>query len=363
LPGAATATADSKALISLYADGQQHLFSTDDPTVGDVLRHAGVKLGQNDLVEPAVTAPVPKGQFNINVYRARPVLVVDGLQSYRIRSAYQSPRLLALAAGLVVYPEDRFHTEIISDIVDAGAVGDKVFITRAKPLQVQADGQTKLVRTQAATVGEALGAAGVALGAKDTLSVDPAAPVTAGMTISITRVTEAVVTLTAVLPRPVKKISDPTVLKGQTVVKDPGADGQKTVTYRIHYKDGVETAREAIQTVSETPATPKIIVEGTKVIFAGSVEYWRPLVEAAAAQWGLDPNMMLRIMACESHGNALSVSSFTIGGEHPTGLFQFLPSTWRSAGGTNDNIFDGAIQIQLAARKMAREGTSAWQCK
>src|SRR6185369_3570218 len=160
LPISAGASADSRALISLYADGQQRLFSTDAPRVGDVLKRADVKLAAGDLVEPAVSAPVPTGQFNINVYRARPVLVVDGLQTYRLRSAYQSSRLLALAAGLVVYPEDRFRSEVITaDIVDSGFIGEKVIVTRAKPVNVKVDGATHLIRTQAATAGEALAGA------------------------------------------------------------------------------------------------------------------------------------------------------------------------------------------------------------
>jgi uncharacterized protein YabE (DUF348 family) len=363
LPVSAGATADSKALISLYADGQQHIFSTDDKTVGDVLRHEGVKLAEGDLVEPAADSVVPRGQFNINVYRARPVLVQDGLQTYRLNNAYQSPRLLALAAGLIIHPEDSFRTEIITDVAGNGAVGEKVTVERAKPINVKVDGKLRLIRTQARTAADALATSGVVLGASDTVSVPRTAPVTAGMSIAITRVTEAVVTLTQVLPRPVQKIADPKTLKGQTAVKEAGSDGQKTVVYRVHYKDGVETGREAIQTVSETKPVPKVIVEGTKVMFAGSVEHWRPLVEAAAAQYGLDPNMMLRIMMCESRGNASAVSNFVVMGQHPTGLFQFLPSTWRANGGTDDNIFDGALQIQIAAKKMARDGTSAWECK
>jgi len=363
LPMAATADAQSQAIISLYADGQQRLFSTDAGTVGDVLRRANVKLDKQDLVEPAVSTPVPKTQFNINVYRARPVIVVDGIQTHRISSAYQSPRLLALAAGLIIYPEDQFRTEVISNIVDSDALGEEVVVTRAKPVNVSVDGKVRTIRTQEPTVGAALKAVGVALGAQDTVSANLSLPVTPGMDVSITRVSEALATLTQSLPRHVTTIADPTQLKGQSSIRTPGSDGQKTVTYRIHYKNGIETGREAIQVVSQVQPVDQVVVEGTKVMFAGSVEYWRPLVEAAAAQWALDPNTLLRIMNCESHGNATSVSHFVVNGEHPTGLFQFLPSTWRSAGGTNDNIFDGTVQIQLAAKKMAHEGTSAWQCK
>jgi uncharacterized protein YabE (DUF348 family) len=350
-------------MVSLYVDGQKRLFPSNAATVGDVLKKFNVKLGPNDLVEPAAGTALTGGEFNINVYRAQPVTVEDGLQTYHVHSAYQSPRLLALAAGLTVYPEDTFSTGIITDIVDNGSIGEKVTVQRAKPVTVQVDGQTRQIRTQAGTVGEALKGAGIALGLKDTVSAAPAAPLLPGMTVSITRVTEAVVTLTQSLPRPVQTVNDPTLLKGQTAVKQDGADGQKTTTYRIHYQNGVETGREVLQVVSQTAPVPEIKVVGTKVIFAGSVEYWRPQVVAAATAWNIDPNMMLRIMACESRGNASDVSAFVINGQHPTGLFQYLPSTWIAAGGTMENIFDGSVQIKLTAKKMATEGTKAWQCQ
>jgi uncharacterized protein YabE (DUF348 family) len=307
-------------MVSLYADGQKRLFNTDASTVGDVLQRANIKLGEGDLVEPEVSAAVPVGEFNINVYRARPILVVDGDQSYHIRSAYQSPRLLALAAGLNVYAEDNYHTEVITDIVDSDTIGERVTMQRAKPLSVQVDGKVREIRTQSDTVGEALHEAGISLGLKDTTSQPLTSPVVSGASVSITRVSEAVVTLTQSLPRAVQTVTDPTMLKGQSQVRTEGSDGQKTTTYRIHYKDGVETARETLQVVSQTAPVTKVVVVGTKVLFAGSVEYWRPQVETAAAAWGFDPNTMMRIMACESRGNATSISTIIINGEHPMGL-------------------------------------------
>jgi resuscitation-promoting factor RpfB len=350
-------------MVSLYADGQKRLFSTDAPTVGEVLRRSNVELATNDLVEPSPDTKLSQGQFNINVYRARPVLVIDGAQSYHIRSAYQSPRLLALAAGLSVYGEDQYDSSVVTDIVDSDTIGEQVVIKRAKPLTVQVDGRTRTLRTQSKVLGDALAGADIAIAPKDTVSLPLTAPVVPGMTVAITRVTEAVITQTNVLPRPVVTVTDPAVLKGVTTVRTAGADGQKTITYRVHYQNGVETKRETLQVVSQAAPVTKVVVVGTKVIFSGSVEYWRPLVEAAAAQWGMDPNTMLRIMTCESRGNASSISQFIINGEHPTGLFQYLPSTWRAAGGTDDNILDGAVQIQLTAKKMSLYGTKPWQCQ
>ncbi|HUD10767.1 MAG TPA: ubiquitin-like domain-containing protein [Candidatus Saccharimonadia bacterium] len=363
LPVTPSASAESQALVSLYADGQQRMFATNATTVGAVLRRSDVKLGPGDLVEPSATTPVTKGPFNINVYRARPVLVVDGTRSYRVLSAYTSPKLLAQAAGVTVYPEDTYTTGVVTNIVQQQAIGERVTIIRAKPFTVQVDGETHLLRTQAATVGSALKEAGISLGVKDTVSTPVGAPLIAGADLAITRVTEALVTLTQDIPRPVQTITDPNVMQGQSSVTTAGSDGQKTVTYRIHYTNGVETSRELVQVVSQTAPVAQVVTVGTKILFEGSVEYWRSQVEAAAAQWGIDPNMMMQIMECESNGNATDVSTFVIDGQHPTGLFQYLPTTWVAAGGTSSNIMDGSAQIQLTAKKMATQGTGAWQCQ
>ncbi|MGC8165185.1 hypothetical protein ACP3WT_26585, partial [Salmonella enterica] len=72
---------------------------------------------------------------------------------------------------------------------------------------------------------------------------------------------------------------------------------------------------------------------------------------------------MLRIMQCESNGNAADISRFVVNGQHPMGLFQYLPTTWVAAGGTIDNILDGPTQIELTAKKMALYGTSPWACR
>jgi resuscitation-promoting factor RpfB len=363
LPVSKAAHADAQKVVSLYADGQKRIFTTEAATVGEVLTRADIRLREGDLVEPAVSTEVTKGFFNINIYRARPIQVTDGAKAVGIQSAYQSPRLLADAAGVKLYPEDQTKAEVITDFVEAKAVGIKVAVIRAVPITIKVDGKTLAVRTQGKTVAEALKAAGVTLGLKDTVSVPAAAPVANGMKVTITRVSDVEAQQTTVLPRTVKTISDPNLAKGITKVKQEGSDGQKVALYRIHYRNGTEVSRETLKLISQTEPTDRVVIVGTKVFFAGSVEHWRPLVVESASQYGLDPNMMLRIMACESGGNATVVSHFVINGEHPTGLFQFLPSTWRSAGGTNDNIFDGALQIKLAARKMSREGTSAWQCK
>ena len=347
----------------MYADGQKRIISTDAGTVGEVLNRAGVILATGDLVEPNAKTQVSAGFFNINVYRARPVTVVDAGKVYRIMSAHSSPRLLAADAGLTTYPEDHYQSGVVTNFVNQHDVGIKVTIQRSLPFTVSADGAVKPYRAQPSTVAAALTSVGVKLGLKDTVNGALTSMLTAGDAVRVTRVSEIVSTVQEVLSAPIKKVDDPTTLVGHSAVQVPGSDGHATVTYRINYRDGVETARVVLATANRIEPVTKVITVGTKVLYAGSVEFWRPMVVAAAAQYGMDAAKMMRIMSCESHGNATVISRFIVNGQHPQGLFQFLPSTWLRAGGTADNILDGSAQIDLTAKYMAANGTNAWQCQ
>ena len=92
--------------------------------------------------------------------------MVDGLGTYhRLESAYQSPRLLARAAGLTVYPEGSVHDWRHHQLRQAGTPwSEQVTIVRAKPFTVKVDGKVRNPRTQGHDVGDALADAGIALG-------------------------------------------------------------------------------------------------------------------------------------------------------------------------------------------------------
>jgi len=264
LPISPTASADTR-VVSLYADGQKKIISTDATTVGEVLSRAGVTLGPGDLVEPSANTPVPQGFFNINVYRSKPVTIVDGDRSYHLQSAYSSPRLLAESAGIKTYPADRYKSEVVTNFVDQTDIGIKLTVERSIPFSVTIGNVTTQYRAQPGTVAEALASAGVPLGQQDTVSSPLSAPLEAGMSLTVTRVSEVVTTVDQVLPAPTQTVDDPTQPVGYSAVKTQGSDGHQSVTYRIHYDNGVETSRVVLSTANVVAAVPTIMVEGTKV--------------------------------------------------------------------------------------------------
>jgi hypothetical protein len=108
---------------------------------------------------------------------------------------------------------------------------------------------------------------------------------------------------------------DPEAFEGERTVTTPGVEGQQVTRYRITVVDGVETAREVLDTaVTVAPVTEQVTV-GTKP---------RPANTPAA-----DGLNWAALAKCESGGRADAVSSN--GMYH--GLYQFSVGTWRSVGG------------------------------
>lgn len=355
LPTTQRAYADSAKVVSLYADGQKRMFTTDAGTVGDVLMRTNITLGSHDIVEPAATTQIPAGFFNINVYRARSVLVVDGLNSTVVQSAHASPHLIAQDAGITTYHEDTYTDEFVTNFVGDDAVGEKITINRAKPVTVTVDGSTKTLRTQADTVSDFLKEVGIAMGEQDTTSLPLAQAIVPGTALVITRVSEVTVTKHEPISFSTKIVKDPDMYVGQSTVAQAGVNGSRDVTYHIRYNNGVEVERNVLGVAGVVNSSDQITHVGTKVRFAGSIEYWRPMVDTAAAANGVDPNLMLAIMNCESHGNA---SAANASGHY--GLYQYDAATWSGVGGSMANIYDGPTQINNTAWKIAHYGTVAW---
>lgn len=276
--------ADSSRIISIYFDGQKKVITTEAPTVDAALKEAGVPLAATDLVEPKPDTAIPTGFFNINVYRSRPVQIVDGLHETSINTAFQSPVLIAQAAGLTVYPEDEYDVSLINDIAGSGLVGQKVVIHRATSVILSSDGTQTVARTQQKTVGGFLDERDVALGPQDTVVPPRETPITAGMVIQINRVKIVTTKVTETIAREVQQIKDPNVDAGTTKVQAEGSDGSKESTYRIHYQNGVEKSRELLaSTVTAAPVT-KVVLIGTKINYsANPVELGKQM--AAARGW------------------------------------------------------------------------------
>jgi uncharacterized protein YabE (DUF348 family) len=85
--GGATIGPRDSRVVNVYVDEQKQTLPTRAKTVEDLLKRMDIAINDGDVVEPALDAPIVEDNFNVNIYRARPVMIVDGDRQVVINSA------------------------------------------------------------------------------------------------------------------------------------------------------------------------------------------------------------------------------------------------------------------------------------
>ena len=118
---------------------------------------------------------------------------------------------------------------------------------------------------------------------------------------------------------------------------------------------------QASQTVVDT-------VTQTQTASAASGDIQQIIVDAAN-RYGVSSAQLLAIARCEStfSPTVVNYSYVAPDGTSPTGLFQYIGSTWRSfssqAGYGGASIFDATAQANVTAWAFAHGYASHWECK
>lgn len=250
-------------VVFLYDDGKRQTLDTKAATVGDLVKKLPLNLIAQDVVEPAADTPIVEDNFRVNVYRARPVTVVDGTNKTVVLTAQKSARTVAQSAGLNINPEDiaKFAPGDVND----NTIGEEVIVSRATPISLNLYGAQVPSYTQAKTVAGLLQEKGIKLNKGESVSPAGTTPITPGLQIFVLNRGSQLVTTESVVPAPVQTIPDPTLSFGATAVRQAGAPGKKTDTYIITVAGGAETGRQLIQEVVVQNPVPQIVARGTSI--------------------------------------------------------------------------------------------------
>lgn len=295
-------------LLTINDRGNELGIMTSATSLRQAFAENDIKITNSDLVEPSLDEKLVANSYQVNIYRARPVLVVDGAMKYKILTPYQTDKQVAKHAGLVLQDEDETTLEPITDVARHG-LGVQMTIKRATQFNLVMYGKKITAYTMKATVGEMLKSKGVKLGDKDSLSVSQESPIASDMTIEIWREGKQTITVEEELAFEVEKIQDADRDPSYRQVKTAGEKGAATVTYEIVMKNGKEVSRQKIQSVTTKKPTTQVEVIGAKFVYTGG-----PLSDAQIQALG----------SCESGMTATRNS-----GNGFYGAFQFMPSTWR----------------------------------
>lgn len=250
-------------LITVYDRGETQVFLSAAATVGEALKGAGIDIGAHDMVEPSLGEELIAGAYWVNIYRARPVVVIDGAVRMKTITPYQTGQQIAEDVGVRLYPEDGVTMTRSTDFTGEGA-GVELTVTRSVPIVLDLYGKTTEVRTLGATVDEMLDEKGIALRECGRTSVAGMSPITKGMFVRVWCEGKQTVSLEEPLAFETEQIFDADRLVGYRSVSTKGRDGVQTASYEIEVHEGVEVSRVEIARIVTKPATKQVEVIGIK---------------------------------------------------------------------------------------------------
>lgn len=191
--------------VTIHDQGTTLVVKTTSVTVAELLEESGVTIAETDIIEPSLDTVITD-DYNINIHRARPAIVIDGLARHYIMTASYDPKQIALEAGVTVYDGDEFSIEFNANFLEAGAVS----------------------------------------------------------TYRIERKGGRTITLDEALPYPVETRYDFNLAKGETYLEQAGEDGRRISQYLVEFVDGQEVSRTLIsEEITREPVT-EIVVVGAK---------------------------------------------------------------------------------------------------
>lgn len=330
--------ASNDRVITIHYDGIEQTVVTDAPSVQEVLKRANIGVDKADLVEPALNTQLSAPSYSVNIYRARPVTVVDGDVRSTVVTPHTSAAKIAEAAKLSLYPEDLTELTRTNDFLVDGA-GLKLTIRRATPLTMVLYGKQQDVRTQAKTVAELMTEKAITLGANDGTSIPTTTPITLGMRLEFWRNGVQTITEEQAIAFSTEFIRDTDQPVGFKQIQTAGVAGKKMVTYEVTLRNGQELDRKEIQSVVVQQPSKQVEVIGVQLGFSGAFQ-----------------DALARLRGCEAGGRYDRNS-----GNGYFGAYQFDIGTWGGyMGYARADLAPPEVQDKKTYETYLRRGWSPW---
>lgn len=322
-------------MVTIYDRGVENTIITRADTVRGALEQAGISVDAGDIVEPALSEKLVAENYNVNVYRARPIIVEDGQTRVRTITAAQSPAKIAKAADITLYSEDETELKRVDDVVSEGGAGLKLTIDRATPFTFVLYGKRLDARTQADTVGDMLKEKNVKLGKDDQASLPLSTPITAGMNVQVWRNGVQTITQEEEVAMPVEQVKDQDRSRGFKEVRTAGKPGKKQVTYEINMQNGVEVSRRVIQSVVSLEPVKQVEVIGAKGC-ANDASANRALGRRLMLEYGFSEDQWTYLDKLWSHESGWIECKANYAGSGAYGIPQALPGSKMGPGWQED---------------------------
>lgn len=256
--------------VTIYDQGTTLTVKTGSATVAEVLERTEIQLAETDIVEPGLDTVID-GDYNINIYHARPAIILDGVEKHYVMTASYDPEQIAREAGLTIYDGDEFVAEFNGNFLQAGAVS----------------------------------------------------------TYRLTRNGGRTLTTEEAIPYTTEQRLDYNLAKGETYLERAGEEGKKTLVYQVEFKDNVEVKREMVsEEVKKQPVT-EIVVVGAKATISPE----REKCAEWARQAGVSEGDLQAALDLIYHESGCRVDAANASGAY--GIPQALPGSKMNAYGAD----------------------------
>ncbi len=273
-------------VITLHDDGVDKGFITKKATLREALAEQNIRVDANDRTEPGLDEKLVAHSYQVNVYRARPVVIRDGGSETKITTSYRSAKQIAKQAQMTLHDEDKVEMSVSMNPINDGA-SEVMNVTRATPFMFNFYGKVEQNYTLAKTVGDMLKEKGIKMGKDDGITPALSTPITSGMEVKLWRNGVQTVTVDEDIAFDTKQVKDADHDIGYKEVQTPGENGKRTVTYEINMQNGVEVLRKEINSNTTKQPVQQVEIIGTKVSLpAGSHEDWMAAAGISSSDFG-----------------------------------------------------------------------------
>ena len=273
--------------ISFFDRGEQINVRSDAATVRDALSRANITLEDGDKVEPALDEQITSNDYNINIYRAQDLVVLDGYHKKYVRTASTNPEDIAADAGVELLDADVVELVPYDNLLESGKTL-AYRVKRAKVVNINFYGKPIAVRTQQKTVEALLKEQKIDTNAeKNWVSISLKTKVTDGMSFTIQPQGIQTITVEENIAFSEKTTQDFDLEYGKRVVTKYGEAGRKTVTYEVNMKDGAELSRKVLsEIVTKEPVAQEVKIGMKLNLPSGSHEDWMAAAGISASDYG-----------------------------------------------------------------------------
>jgi len=326
-------------IITLHDDGVEKGFITKAKTLREAFASEGIRVDGRDVTEPGMDAKLVAASYEVNIYRARMVIIRDSGADTKVISAYRTGKQIAKQAGITLHDEDITELRPSTDIVTDGAA-EVMTIKRAVAVNFEFYGKKTVAYTQAKTVADMLRSKGIKLGSSDGISPSPQTKIVKDMNIRLWRNGIQTITVDEDVAFETEQRRDANHDKGYKEIVTIGEKGRRTVSYEINMQNGVEVSRKEINSNVTKQPVKQIEIVGTKVLLpAGSHEDWMAAAGMSPGNYGY----INYIFGKESGWRPGAVSSngyYGLGQTNYTKLSSTCPN-WESDPICQIKLFDG----------------------